>query len=330
VERFARWWGQRLRTGAVVALQDGLFTDQKWCDLLPCFVANARVLRHPGYNLAYWNLMHRPVRKGRGGEGWKAGGQPLRFVHFSGASFSDASVFSKYQDRYGRADIGELGELYDAYRQTVRENGFDRSPRYRYSYDFGPDGTPIPRMLREVYREGEAPRGEMSFEKRIKWAVKRANAPAMDLLNIRDLPVTHLMRKIWREQEGLQAQFDIRSKEGRRDFVNWFACQGAASMGLDDRFVAPVREAAAVAWAAEKVSSCPPPSASPARIEHAVAGPRLSRRLLARASRWILANYAHVRPLYRRVPILWRQQVRAWLARAGFAPPPTPGQPSLE
>jgi hypothetical protein len=77
------WWSRKLEFGGSVDLEGGLFTDQKWMDMAPGLFPDVEVLRHDGYNLAYWNLASRPVA--RDGDGtYRAGGVPLVFPHFSG------------------------------------------------------------------------------------------------------------------------------------------------------------------------------------------------------------------------------------------------------
>jgi len=135
VRKFLQWWGRRLEKDCVIRLEDGLFVDQKWADLLPAFVPGARILHHPGYNVAYWNLPQRRIT--RKADRWFANDQPLCFVHFSGNKLDDVTTFSRHSQQVTIDSIGVLRELLDAYRQEVYKQGhaFYRSLPYAYSWD---------------------------------------------------------------------------------------------------------------------------------------------------------------------------------------------------
>ncbi|ABI58441.1 hypothetical protein Neut_0153 [Nitrosomonas eutropha C91] len=132
---FLEWWGRRLERDCVIRLEEGLFVDQKWADLLPAFVPSARILHHPGYNVAYWNLPQRKIS--READRWFANGQPLRFVHFSGNKLDDVTTFSRHSQQVTIDNIGALRELLDAYREEVYKQGhaFYRSLPYAYSWN---------------------------------------------------------------------------------------------------------------------------------------------------------------------------------------------------
>lgn len=135
VRAFLQWWGRRLEKDCVIRLEDGLFVDQKWADLLPAFIPEARILHHPGYNVAYWNLPQRRIT--READRWFANDHPLRFVHFSGNKLDDVTTFSRHSQQVTIDSIGVLRELLDTYRQEVYKQGhsFYRSLPYAYSWD---------------------------------------------------------------------------------------------------------------------------------------------------------------------------------------------------
>jgi len=135
VLNFVSWWGRRLERDCIINLEQGLFVDQKWADLLPAFVPGARVIHHPGYNVAYWNLPQRKIE--RHGDRWLVNGEPLRFVHFSGNKLDDVEVFSRHSQQVTIKSIGDLHQLLDLYRQQVYQQGhaFYRTLPYAYSWN---------------------------------------------------------------------------------------------------------------------------------------------------------------------------------------------------
>lgn len=132
--RIVSWWARRLQESCVINLAHGLFVDQKWADLFPAFVDGTVVLRHPGYNVAYWNLSQRRIR--RKDHVWLANGEPLRFFHFSGAQVEDAKVYSRHSAQFTRENIGVLNELLDEYRARVYRNGHEQYRLLPYAFNW--------------------------------------------------------------------------------------------------------------------------------------------------------------------------------------------------
>ena len=97
--RFADWWANRLVHFCLDDIPHGLFTDQRWIDLVPAFFDDYAVLRDPGYNVCTWNLTHRQVEGSLEG-GLIVNGRPLIFYHFSGLdSGAQQAMLNKYGAR---------------------------------------------------------------------------------------------------------------------------------------------------------------------------------------------------------------------------------------
>ena len=75
------WWAERCEFLCVSDITHGMFVDQRWIDLAPGFADKVRVLRDPGWNVAYWNIKHRPLAGPP--DAPTAGGRPVRFYHWS-------------------------------------------------------------------------------------------------------------------------------------------------------------------------------------------------------------------------------------------------------
>ncbi|MBA3746694.1 MAG: FkbM family methyltransferase, partial [Solirubrobacterales bacterium] len=144
------WWAERLETDCVVAPERGFFVDQRWMDFAPGLVPSFHVLRDPGYNVAYWNLATRDVK--RRGEGWTVNDRPLRFFHFSGFDPKQPGSLSKHQNRIQLTERPALREICANYAELLLART-PASPRpWSYKYDRLPDGTKIDAPMRLGYR----------------------------------------------------------------------------------------------------------------------------------------------------------------------------------
>jgi hypothetical protein len=81
--RFLTWWAARCRDYAIVDYKKGLFLDQKWLNLVPCFFKEVYILRDPGYHMASWNLSQRKLVR-KGANQYYVNGRPLAFFQSRG------------------------------------------------------------------------------------------------------------------------------------------------------------------------------------------------------------------------------------------------------
>ncbi len=145
-----RWWQRKLEFQCVIALDKGIFVDQKWMDLVPGLFPHVAILRHDGCNVAYWNLSHRTAEKKDGK--YFFNGQRLVFFHYSGLNVDDPEALSKHQDRFTLSKIGVARELVLEYAEKLRGNSSARFAGFQYAYNRFSDGRPIPDDFRIYYR----------------------------------------------------------------------------------------------------------------------------------------------------------------------------------
>src|SRR5262249_14048885 len=146
--RFARWWRDRLERFCVVDVPNGLFTDQRWMDLVPAFFQEIAVIRHPGCNVATWNLTHRRV-EGDFKSGFTVTGEPAVFSHFSGsASGAQEIMLTRYGGR--RPAAYRLRRWYMAETERAEDR---RLTGYPWAFGFFRNGEPISTEQRRVYRQ---------------------------------------------------------------------------------------------------------------------------------------------------------------------------------
>jgi hypothetical protein len=129
LHRLLHWWQQKLLKYCHVGLEEGLFVDQRWMDLVPSLFSSVLIHRDPGCNVAYWNLNHRHIEK-KGG-GYFVNDVPLRFFHFSGFSTQDVRAISRHQTRYTLDQLPELEPLFRSYRDELLAHGHVESEHAR-------------------------------------------------------------------------------------------------------------------------------------------------------------------------------------------------------
>lgn len=144
--RFADWWADRLYDWCHDRTDMGIFVDQKWCNLVPCFFDRVKVLRDPGYNVASWNLSQRKFSFDVAGT-LLVNGQPLRFFHFTKLGPIGDSMTS----RYAKENV-EVYETWCAYKRWIEENTDSRVPKGYWHYNSFKDGSLISKAMREKYR----------------------------------------------------------------------------------------------------------------------------------------------------------------------------------
>ncbi len=143
---FLDWWADRCLTQCYREPETGLFVDQKWVDLVPCFYPNTKILRHPGCNMAYWNLHERRL------SGSAVNAEvPLVFFHFSGVDISAISDISKYQARYNLQNRPDLAEIFKNYADSIIAAGHKNFINIPYHYGNFENGARIGLIVRRLY-----------------------------------------------------------------------------------------------------------------------------------------------------------------------------------
>jgi hypothetical protein len=147
--RFLRWWSDRLYALCYADYARGLFTDQKWVDLAPGFF-EIGIFKHPGYNLAPWNLSRRKTTWDSTKSNLLVNGLPLRFFHFSGFdSGANEAMITKYCPD-AENPVFTLRKKYIEDCEAAGQSEFGKTP---WSYGFYDDGTKIRLEERKAVRE---------------------------------------------------------------------------------------------------------------------------------------------------------------------------------
>lgn len=227
------WWADRLERGAVNDLSRGLFTDQKWVDLVPCLFSNVSILRDPGFNVAYWNLHERSVSFENGL--WCANGEPIKFFHFSGIDLKNIEKFSKHQNRYNISNIGVLKDLYIKYTQKLIENKYQDFIKLPYGFNVSPTGLVIDKQVREYFKKFHDVSGSMVNDPFYFYNKDYFNEPESSLG--KKTLITKYMYALFIGQPDLRLNFNLRNSSSQERYSAYFIERAKNAYLIDDYFI---------------------------------------------------------------------------------------------
>ncbi|GAA0880882.1 hypothetical protein GCM10009119_38520 [Algoriphagus jejuensis] len=125
-QRFLDWWMTRLRDYCLIDKPRGIFVDQKWIDLAPLFFEGIHVLKHKGYNMAWWNFNDRKLVEVDGDYYVNSESYPLIFFHFSGFKPGSSSITGRSaNNRFSYDSLPELRVLGQKYAAELLKNDYD-------------------------------------------------------------------------------------------------------------------------------------------------------------------------------------------------------------
>jgi hypothetical protein len=146
--RFADWWACRAYHFCRDDIPNGLFTDQRWIDLVPAFFEGVAVMRGRRHNVATWNITARDL-SGSIETGLSVDGEPLGFYHFTGF---DSGAHLGAAKKYASSSPAVF-ELIKWYHGQTEKLGRDPIARVRWAYETFSNGERITSAQRIVYRE---------------------------------------------------------------------------------------------------------------------------------------------------------------------------------
>ncbi len=228
-QRLLQWWAAKLVRDCVVDIPRGLFTDQKWMDLVPGFFDHVHIERHAGWNVAYWNLAHRDVEAD--GACWRVNSQPLFFFHFSGFDPKSGSI-SKHQDRYTMADCNPaVQRLFAHYDRQLTLAGREQYARLPYAYARLGDGTALPDCARRVLRlelDWNQDLPDLRSVEGARWLVDFLTAP----VDAQQPAISRLALQLYRDRDDLQMAFPDMLLTRREAYLSWFADRAGPEAGV--------------------------------------------------------------------------------------------------
>lgn len=118
---FLQWWRNILVDYCYEDSKRGLASDQSWLNFVPLFFKKVGIIRHPGCNVAYWNLHETLIEKSK--NNYIVNKEfPLLFFHFSGYSVHYPELLSKHQTRFAINENAAVEELFRQYHSNLISN----------------------------------------------------------------------------------------------------------------------------------------------------------------------------------------------------------------
>ncbi|MBT8060265.1 MAG: glycosyl transferase [Gammaproteobacteria bacterium] len=150
VDDFLKWWQTKLYDRCLVDPWKGYMVDQKFIDYAYVLFRKIRLVRDPGYNVAYWNIHSRTID--RADDRWLCNGQPLRFFHFSNYKPEQPDRISGHQTRFTFAQRPDLERIFRHYHQLLMQNGYAEAVGWPYSWGQYKDGSRVSLNGRVYFR----------------------------------------------------------------------------------------------------------------------------------------------------------------------------------
>lgn len=125
VKDFLNWWHDRVIKYGFANFALSMFYDQLWVNYVPAFYDNYHILKHPGYNMANWNLHERYLSE-REGTFMVNKNYELRFFHFSSYKYDKPDSICAYLTRYDFTTRPDLKPLFDRYHDLLRKNNIEK------------------------------------------------------------------------------------------------------------------------------------------------------------------------------------------------------------
>lgn len=147
----AKWWGDRLDKYCFDDKTIGLFTDQRWMDLVPAAFEGVKILRVPNLDVASWNIGGRNITQKEAGNerSFEVDGWPLITYHFSGTG--PAGTHRRVREIFAPSS-GAMAEIERHYEGVIARLGQKVLEAVPPIYDLFDNGEKIPSEARKLYR----------------------------------------------------------------------------------------------------------------------------------------------------------------------------------
>lgn len=116
---FIKWWKEQTSLFPITRPELGLVNEQGWLRFAGDFEEKTKIFRHPGYNVAYWNIKQRHIHYNDNNE-FIINGKKLCIMHFSGFNKDiSPNSMSVFQNRYFLNNNDIVYKIYNDYHNLI-------------------------------------------------------------------------------------------------------------------------------------------------------------------------------------------------------------------
>ena len=221
--QLAKWWSERLDDYCYDDAERGLFTDQRWMDLVPAIFDNVKIMREPNLNVASWNVSSRSFKKYVDGH-FTVNDWPLLTYHFSGTGIN--GVHYRVRNIFNPTDI-TLAAIEKEYEDLIHKQGQKQLQNYRFSYNYFDNAEPVTDAIRKFYRTNadliEAFPEPFKTDSNELTLYKWLQQNRCDLTNTVSVPERHLdaaFDRLFDESYYLSRYPEVLDHIARREFID--------------------------------------------------------------------------------------------------------------
>lgn len=131
------WWRERCLEWCFDRVEEDRYADQRYLDQFPSRFARVHELRHPGADVAPWNVADPPLAWDGGR--FMVGARPLIFFHFQGMRLLEGGIIDPHLSAYGAVTTRAIRRLYRTYHTALASQSAQsmNSPRHSTAHRAG-------------------------------------------------------------------------------------------------------------------------------------------------------------------------------------------------
>ena len=159
-QKILHWWGEKLKDFSFSDTDTGIYTDQKWIELLSGFsdIVQVYIIKNLGYDVAPWNFSERYIMNENNHlsvldrETMKTKHE-LCFVHYSTFNYKKLITSNEIVSRDKITFIPEdILQLIEGYKNELIKHNVLNNINKKYLYNFYDNGQLITPLHRRLYR----------------------------------------------------------------------------------------------------------------------------------------------------------------------------------